>query len=166
MKQDEYDFMLQDRIAKIQSINSQYDLEHNAYISFSGGKDSCVLSKLIDLALPNNKIPRVYFNTGIEYKMMVEFVKSLASKDSKFQIINSGVNIKKMLDENGYPFKSKQHSHNWSVYNNNNNKELDITIKYLKDNPNKQYDYNYIHNLPNGIKTIIKYIFGLRERER
>ena len=165
MKQDEYDFMLQDRIAKIQAINEQYDLEHNAYISFSGGKDSCVLSKLIDLALPRNKIPRVYFNTGIEYKAMVDFVKSLTKSDDRFQIINSGVNIKKMLDENGYPFKSKQHSHNWSVYN-NNNKELDITIKYLKDNPNKQYDYNYIHNLPNGIKTIIKYIFGLRERER
>ncbi len=163
MISNEYDFILEDRIAKIKSINEQYDLEHNAYISFSGGKDSVVLSNLIDLALPNNQIPRIYFNTGIEYKMMLDYVKELSNNDTRIKIINSGVNIKKMLEENGYPFKSKQHSHNWSLYN-NNNKELDKTIKYLKDNPDKQYDYNYIHNLPNGIKTTVKYIFGLRER--
>lgn len=71
----ENEFVLADRIAKIQSINEMYDLENNAYISFSGGKDSTVLSKLIDEALPNNKIPRVYFNTGIEYKEIVSFVE-------------------------------------------------------------------------------------------
>lgn len=71
----ENEFMLADRITKIKSINEQYDLEHNAYISFSGGKDSTVLSHLIDEALPDNKIPRVYLNTGIEYKDIVAFVE-------------------------------------------------------------------------------------------
>ena len=71
----DYEFILTDRIAKIQAINEQYDLEHNSYIAFSGGKDSVVLSHLIDMALPNNKIPRVYANTGIEYNDMVKFVK-------------------------------------------------------------------------------------------
>lgn len=69
------EFILQDRIVKIQAINEQYNLEQNAYISYSGGKDSTVLHHLIDLALPNNKIPRLYANTGIEYNMMVKFVK-------------------------------------------------------------------------------------------
>ena len=68
-----------------------------------------------------------------------------------------------MLEKYGYPFKSKQHSHNWSLYN-NNNIELDKIIQYLKDNPEKQFDFNYIHSLPRGIKTNIKYIFGLREK--
>ena len=71
----ENEFLLQDRITKIKSINELYDLENNAYISFSGGKDSTVLHYLIDEALPNNKIPRVYFNTGIEYLMVVSFVE-------------------------------------------------------------------------------------------
>lgn len=75
MTDEEYEFILTDRIAKIQAINEQYDLEHNSYIAFSGGKDSVVLSHLIDMALPNNKIPRVYANTGIEYNDMVKFVK-------------------------------------------------------------------------------------------
>ena len=71
----ENEFLLSDRITKIKSINEQYDLEHNAYISFSGGKDSTVLSHLIDDALPGNTIPRVYLNTGIEYKDIVAFVE-------------------------------------------------------------------------------------------
>ena len=71
----ENEFLLADRIQKIKSINELYDLENNAYVSFSGGKDSTVLSHLIDEALPQNKIPRVYFNTGIEYKAIVSFVE-------------------------------------------------------------------------------------------
>ena len=71
----ENEFLLADRIAKIKSINELYDLENNAYISFSGGKDSTVLSHLVDEALPNNKIPRVFINTGIEYKLLVAFVE-------------------------------------------------------------------------------------------
>lgn len=72
---NEHEFLLLDRIQKIQSINELYDLENNAYISFSGGKDSTVLHHLFDLALPNNKIPRVFINTGIEYKKIVQFVE-------------------------------------------------------------------------------------------
>ena len=69
------EFFLQDRLQKIRSMNELHDLEHNAYISFSGGKDSTVLSHLVDEALPGNTIPRVYLNTGIEYKAVVAFVE-------------------------------------------------------------------------------------------
>jgi 3'-phosphoadenosine 5'-phosphosulfate sulfotransferase (PAPS reductase)/FAD synthetase len=106
----DYEFMLEDRIAKIRAINEQYDLEHNSYLSFSGGKDSTVLHYLLDLALPGNKIPRVYANTGIEYKMVREYVKRLAETDDRFIILNQTRNIKKTLEEFGYPFKSKEHS--------------------------------------------------------
>lgn len=99
-----------DRIQKIQSINEQYDLENNSYLSFSGGKDSTVLHYLLDIALPNNKIPRVFINTGIEYNYVVDFVKELSKQDDRIVIVNSGVNIKKMLEVEGYPFKSKEHS--------------------------------------------------------
>ena len=64
----ENEFLLQDRITKIRSINEQYNLLENAYLSFSGGKDSTILHYLLDEALPGNNIPRVYVNTGIEYK--------------------------------------------------------------------------------------------------
>lgn len=74
------EFILTDRLDKIRSTIDKYG-EENFYISFSGGKDSTVLSYLIDLAKPYNKIPRVYANTGIEYNLIVDFVKRI--KDSK-----------------------------------------------------------------------------------
>lgn len=114
----DYEFMLEDRIAKIRAINEQYDLEHNAYISFSGGKDSTILHYLIDMALPNNKIPRVFINTGIEYKLIREFVKRERERDSRIVIVNQTRNIKQTLEKYGYPFKSKQHSHNLCTYQN------------------------------------------------
>ena len=106
----EHEFTLADRIAKIKSINNLYDLENNAYVSFSGGKDSTVLHYLINEALPGNKIPRVFINTGIEYKLILKFVKEMASKDDRFVIWTVGKNIRKTLDAVGYPFKSKEHS--------------------------------------------------------
>lgn len=114
----ENEFLLQDRIAKIKSINEQYDLEHNAYISFSGGKDSTVLHYLIDEALPGNKIPRVFINTGIEYKEIMKFVKEMAEKDDRFIIWTVGKDIKKTLEKVGLPFKSKEHSHKLHLWQN------------------------------------------------
>lgn len=111
----ENEFLLSDRITKIKSINDMYDLEHNAYISFSGGKDSTVLSALIDMALPNNEIPRVFINTGIEYKDIVQYVRESSAIDNRIKIVNSGINIKSMLAEKGYPFKSKIFAHNLAI---------------------------------------------------
>lgn len=129
---NDFEFLLFDRIEKIKQINEQYDLENNAYISFSGGKDSTILHYLIDLALPNNKIPRVFINTGIEYLDIVNFVKDLSSKDDRFVIINSKKNIKQMLENYGYPFKSKQHSHNVAIYQRNKDKEFNFSLqRYL-----------------------------------
>lgn len=116
MNKNEYDFLKQDRIQKIQQVNEKYDLEKNAYLSFSGGKDSQVASRLLDLAIPDNKIPRVYFNTGVEYSLMVQFVKSLQKTDGRIVIVNSGVNVKQMLEQYGYPFKSKEHSQKIELY--------------------------------------------------
>ena len=95
----DFEFLLSDRLQKIKSMNELYDLEHKAYISFSGGKDSTVLSALFDLALPGNQIPRVYINTGIDYRAIVDFVKEYGKRDGRLQIIKPSQNIKKMLDE-------------------------------------------------------------------
>lgn len=112
----EEEFILIDRLQKIESTISKYG-EEKFYISFSGGKDSTVLSSLIDLALPNNKIPRVYANTGIELNMVRDFVFEMAKKDDRIKIIRPSVPIKTMLEKEGYPFKSKGHAHIVERYN-------------------------------------------------
>lgn len=109
------EFLLFDRIEKIKQIINQFG-EDKFYISFSGGKDSTVLHYIVDMALPDNKIPRVFSNTGIEYELIVKFVKELAEKDERFMTIQPKKNIKKMLVEVGYPFKSKEHSTKLGCY--------------------------------------------------
>lgn len=132
-----YELILFDRIAVIQETNKQYNLEKNAYISFSGGKDSTVLHYLVDMALPGNKIPRVFINTGIEYNYIVDFVKNLAKTDDRFIILQPTKSIKKVLEEYGYPFKSKQHSHNLDVYQRNGMTKTNI--QYLGLGDKKQF---------------------------
>lgn len=134
------EFILQDRIQKIQQIIRKYD-ENNFYISYSGGQDSNVLSALIDLSLPDNNIPRVYVNTGIEYKAISDFVKAKAEKDSRFIIITPAVPIKKMLDEKGYPFKSKFHSRVVDIYSRKGISNRSVR-NYLKQNPEVTTYYN------------------------
>lgn len=102
--------------------------EDKCYISFSGGKDSTALSYLIDLALPNNKIPRVYANTGIEYNLIKDFVLDLMSHDDRYIMIKPKVPIKKILERDGYPFKSKHHSEMWDLWNRDHDSKS--AIKY------------------------------------
>ena len=103
------ELLLFDRLNVIKDTINKYG-EDTFYVSFSGGKDSTVVHHLVDMALPNNKIPRVFSNTGIEYIYIYNFVNEMARGDSRFEIIQPRVNIKKMLEEDGYPIKSKEHS--------------------------------------------------------
>ena len=114
---EDYVLTLFDRINVIRDTINKYG-EDKFYIAFSGGKDSTMLHYLIDMALPNNKIPRVYINTGIEYIDMIKFVRSMAENDERIIMIKPSKNITQTLQKYGYPFKSKQHSHLLNFYQN------------------------------------------------
>ena len=105
-----FDFLLEDRVQKIRQTYESEKLEERGYIAFSGGKDSCVLSVLMDLAIPDNQIPRVYTNTGIEYKLIVDFVHKKMREDERITEIKPSQPIVQILEAFGYPFKSKEHS--------------------------------------------------------
>lgn len=111
----ENEFLLFDREVKIRSVIEQYG-EENFYISFSGGKDSTVLSALIDMALPDNRIPRVYANTGIELNMVRDFVLKKQKEDDRIVVIKPTMPIREMLERDGYPFKSKKHANFVKLY--------------------------------------------------
>ena len=77
------EFILQDRLQKIKQIIDRFG-EENFYLSFSGGKDSTVLSALVDMALPYNQIPRVFADTGIDLNIVRDFVFDMAKSDDRF----------------------------------------------------------------------------------
>lgn len=76
------------------------------YNEFRGYLEGLLYGNVITV----NKIPRVYVNTGIEYKVIVDFVTEIQQHDDRVIIIKPVLNIKDTLREYGYPFKSKGHS--------------------------------------------------------
>ena len=103
-------FQEMDRVEFIRQADKQYNLKGNAYLSFSGGKDSTVAHYLLDISLPGNRIPRVFIDTGIEYDLIRKFVQELAERDDRIIILKPSLPIKATLERYGYPFKSKEHS--------------------------------------------------------
>lgn len=78
--------------------------ESGVYIAYSGGKDSRVLSDLVDISCPGNEIPRVFVNTGLEYPEIVQFVK----KEPRAIIVKPEMNYTQVIKKYGYPFISKE----------------------------------------------------------
>lgn len=153
-KKNDYSWILQNRIFRIFNVITEYG-EENFYLSFSGGKDSTVLSSLVDMAVPGNKIPRVYADTGIELNIIRDFVLKLAKKDDRVTIIKPSVPIKKMLEQEGYPFKSKKHSGLLATYQKNKTLEgMDGLLHYLSEHPDGKV-YAAMSRCPN----ILRYQF-------
>lgn len=92
-------------IARIRAWINEFG-EDGVYISYSGGKDSTVLSHIVDTAYPDNKIPRVFVNTGLEYPEIVQFVK----RDPRAVLLRPKMNFKQVVQKYGYPFISKEMS--------------------------------------------------------
>lgn len=150
------ELLLYDRLEIIRNVITKYG-EENFYLSFSGGKDSTVLHYLIDEALPGNMIPRVFCNTGIEYQMIVDFVKSMQQEDSRIVIIKPSRNIHTVLKESGYPFKSKEHSHVVAVFQHSG---MGKTVnRYLNDKRGK-------FHCPNILRYQFKSDFQLKISEK
>ena len=134
---EDFELLLFDRINVIKDTINKYG-EDKFYISFSGGKDSTILHHLIDMALPDNKIPRVFIDTGIEYNDIRMFVYQKALYDNRFIILKPHTPIKQMLESQGYPFKSKEHS---------------LRVAYFNKRSNAKYIQKYIHGEVDGKKT-------------
>lgn len=76
--------------------------EYDAYISFSGGKDSTVLLHIAREVYPN--IPAVFIDTGLEYPELREFVKTIPN----VTWIKPEMNFRKVIETYGYPLISKE----------------------------------------------------------
>lgn len=109
------ELILFDRLNVIRDVIKKHG-EENFYLSFSGGKDSTTMHYLLDEALPGNKIPRVFADTGIEYDAIKEFVLGMQADDERIQVIEPTQNVRQVLDAYGYPFKSKNHSNKVHIY--------------------------------------------------
>ena len=75
---------------------------YDAYVSFSGGKDSTVLLHLCREVDPS--IPAVYVDTGLEYPELREFVKTVEN----VTWLKPKMNFRQVIEKYGYPVISKE----------------------------------------------------------
>ena len=97
--------------------------EYDAYVSFSGGKDSTVLLHIARQISPS--IPAVFIDTGLEYPELREFVKTVPN----VTWIKPEMNFRKVIETYGYPIISKRIASYVSSAKNNPNC---VRAKYLK----------------------------------
>lgn len=75
--------------------------EGNVYVAFSGGKDSTCMLHLVRSIYPDVKA--VFFNTGLEYPEIVQFVKTIEN----VQTVHPKKPFHKVINQFGYPVISK-----------------------------------------------------------
>lgn len=73
----------------------------NVYVSFSGGKDSTVLSCLVREMYPD--VPLVFSNTGLEYPEIQAFARKMGA-----EFVRPKMRFDEVISKYGYPIISKE----------------------------------------------------------
>lgn len=119
----------------------------NVYVSFSGGKDSTVLLDICRKIYPN--IPAVFFDTGLEYPEIRDFVKT---KDN-IVWIKPDRNFKEIIMNEGYPVVSKEVSQTIREAKLYDGKKYSYRVRKL-DGEGCRYNFNKYKYLLNAPFTI------------
>jgi len=83
-------------------IREWYDYwQGDVCISFSGGKDSTVLARLVHELYPN--VPLVFSNTGLEYPEIQQFARKMGA-----EFIRPKLTFSEVISKYGYPLISKE----------------------------------------------------------
>lgn len=99
-------------------IRAWYEhFDGNVYVSFSGGKDSTVLRHVAKGMYPD--IPAVFCDTGLEYpevrKMGIKYADA---------VLKPKMNFKRVIQEHGYPFPSKEQAQRIREYKHTKSEKL------------------------------------------
>jgi 3'-phosphoadenosine 5'-phosphosulfate sulfotransferase (PAPS reductase)/FAD synthetase len=97
---------LDDKIKwSLERINEFYDVfDGLVYVSFSGGKDSTVLLRLVRSIFPD--VEGVFADTGLEYPEIRDFVKTF----DNVTWVKPKISFNKVIEKYGYPVISKEQS--------------------------------------------------------
>ena len=79
---------------------------NNAYVAFSGGKDSTVLMHLCEILMPDIKC--VFVNTGCEYLDIIQFVNQCKEDGHNIEIIRPEMLPREVWAKYGFPLVSKE----------------------------------------------------------
>ena len=90
----------------IEAFNAHFDGQ--VFVSFSGGKDSCVMLSVVEMVLP--QVPVVFIMTGCESPSVCRFIRQQQDRH-RIEIIKPEKTLRQVFSECGFPLVSKEVSH-------------------------------------------------------
>lgn len=133
----------------VEAFNSHFNGQ--VFVSFSGGKDSCVMLSLVEIILP--QVPCVFIMTGCESPSVCRFIRE-QQQHHNIEIIRPKKTLKQVFAEYGFPLVSKEVSHDVSAFHRN---------PYCKSSRNKVWLGNP-HHIPERWMYLINEPYEVSER--
>lgn len=147
---------LEAKIVMTQQRIIEYVNEVDAYLSYSGGKDSSVLLHIIrSMGYDGTEVPAVFCDTGLEYPELRE----LALKNADV-ILRPEMSFKSVIETHGYPVMSK-HVANKVRLKRSGHSGVD---KYFKDEAFYADGKRSMYNLSKKAKTLVDAPFEVSEK--
>lgn len=99
---DRYYEITDEAIAYIQNLRDRYDLD-DMFISFSGGKDSTVVSDLVVRAFSTTQIPHIFGDTTLEFPLTYDYRKRFSQTHRVIRAKNYEKNFEELCEQVGPP---------------------------------------------------------------
>ncbi|EHE98245.1 phosphoadenosine phosphosulfate reductase domain-containing protein [Enterocloster citroniae] len=100
-----YDYIAQEAMEYIRSVTQNCD-QTEMFVSFSGGKDSTVVSDLVLRTLGTQQILHIYGDTTLEFPQSTEYVKRFRKEHPKTPLVtskNKDKNFEELCSQLGAP---------------------------------------------------------------
>lgn len=100
-----FEYITQEAMDYIRSVTQNCDFKE-MFVSFSGGKDSTVVSDLVLRALGNQQILHIYGDTTLEFPQSAEYVMRFRKEHPKTPLItskNKDKNFEELCEQLGVP---------------------------------------------------------------
>ena len=131
--------------------------DHEVFVSYSGGKDSTVLLKLVrEVAVD---VPAVFVDTGLEFPE----IKSFVNATPNVTVVRPRKTFREVIEQHGYPIISKDISKKLKHLQNPTDKNLKIRTVILTGMTPSGEDRSKVNLLPARYKYLIDAPFKISD---
>lgn len=102
VNRNRYSDLNDEAIAYVQGYKDKYSFD-DMFVSFSGGKDSTVVSEIVTRAFPNNKIMHIFGDTTLEFPTTYDYKKRFAKEHRMVTAKNYEKNFETLCTQIGPP---------------------------------------------------------------